>query len=167
MFIRFPYFSLMESVEYISYLPKYQKSFRDLNIAWITQYFEMEKPDFLALDHPQEYILNKGGNIFLALWENEVVGVCAMIKMKDPDYQYELAKMAVSPGFQGKSIGLGLGKTCLDWAKTQGAKKVYLESNRKLISAVHLYRKLGFTEVFHRKSPYKRADILMEYKLKE
>jgi DNA-binding MarR family transcriptional regulator len=43
-------------VKIIDYLPEYQYAFRELNVAWITQYFKMEAADYQSLDHP--------GNIF-------------------------------------------------------------------------------------------------------
>ena len=63
----------------------------------------MEESDYKALDHPDEYIISSGGHIFMAVYEGEVVGTCAIIKMNGK--KYELAKMAVSPRAQGKSIG--------------------------------------------------------------
>ncbi|MDB5129424.1 MAG: family N-acetyltransferase, partial [Mucilaginibacter sp.] len=84
-----------KNVQVVDYKPKYQPAFKQLNEEWITQYFKMEATDYKSLDHPNEYILNKGGHILIALYNNEPVGACALIKM-DND-MYELAKMAVSP----------------------------------------------------------------------
>ncbi|OCG04673.1 hypothetical protein A9G12_06590 [Gilliamella sp. wkB112] len=141
----------------------YQAMFRSLNEEWIKNYFEMEESDYKALDNPQEYILDNGGHIFIALLENIPVGSCALIKINSNNYDYELAKMAVSPKAQGKQIGFLLGKTALDKAKELGAKKIYLESNTKLKPAIGLYRKLGFKEITGYSSPYQRCDIQMEY----
>jgi GNAT superfamily N-acetyltransferase len=154
-----------KSIRIIEYSPEYQPVFQSMNKEWIQKYFVLEAPDFLALDQPKEYILDKGGMIYIALYQEEPVGVCALIRMNDPEYDYELAKMTVSPKFQGKKIGYALGKFVLEEAKRKGAQKIYLESNRILIPAIHLYHKLGFTEVHNRKSPYARADILMERRL--
>jgi len=154
-----------DSIQIVRYNPEYKQAFRDLNVEWISKFFVMEEPDFKALDYPQEYILDKGGLILVALYNKEPVGVCALIKMKDPNYDFEMAKMAVSPKAQGKKIGLLLGQSILAEAKKIGAKKLYLESNRILIPAINLYLKLGFTEVTNRVSPYQRADILMEMNL--
>jgi DNA-binding MarR family transcriptional regulator len=92
-------------VEIVEFEPKYQDSFKALNEEWISTYFEMEAADYKALDNPKEYILDKGGKIFVALYQGEPVGVCALIKMEDKNYDFEMAKMAVSPKVQGKSIG--------------------------------------------------------------
>lgn len=150
-------------IEIVPYQACYQVMFRSLNEEWIKNYFEMEESDYKALDNPQEYILDNGGHIFIALLENVPVGSCALIKMNSNNYDYELAKMAVSPKAQGKQIGFLLGKTALDKAKELGAKKIYLESNTKLKPAIGLYRKLGFKQIFGLPSPYQRCDIQMEY----
>lgn len=57
----------------------------------------MEEADYKALDHPKEYILDKGGAILVALYKDEPVGVCALCKMDHPLYDYELAKLACQP----------------------------------------------------------------------
>lgn len=149
-------------VQIVNYEPKYQSAFRALNEEWISTYFEMEEADYNALDHPKEYILDKGGKIFVALLDNEAVGVCALIKMNDPDYDFELAKMAVSPKAQGKNIGWLLGQAVINAAKELGASKIYLESNTMLKPAINLYQKLGFQKVTGRTTPYKRCNIQME-----
>ncbi|MCM0668486.1 GNAT family N-acetyltransferase [Flavobacterium tyrosinilyticum] len=150
-----------EQVEIITYNPKYQKSFKDLNIEWISTYFVVEPNDVKALDHAEEYIINKGGEIFSAILNDEVLGVCALIKSDGNNYDYELAKMAVSPKAQGKGVGLLLAESAIKWATDKGASKIYLESNTKLKPAIKLYEKLGFKEITGISSSYNRVDIQM------
>jgi DNA-binding MarR family transcriptional regulator/GNAT superfamily N-acetyltransferase len=150
-------------VQIVDYTPAYQQAFRDLNVEWISTYFKMEEADYKALDHPDDYILQQGGHIFMALLDGEPVGTCAMIKMNDATY--ELAKMAVSPRAQGKSIGWLLGQAIIEKARALGAKTVYLESNTKLVPAINLYYKLGFEKVTGRPTPYERCNIQMEVQL--
>ncbi len=156
-----------EKVTIVDYQPKYQKAFRQLNEEWITQYFKMEEADYKALDNPKKYILDRGGCIVVALYEGKPVGVCALIKMDDPDYDFELAKMAVSPLAQGKSIGGLLGQAVIEKAKKLGASRIYLESNTRLKPAISLYEKLGFKKVSGRPTPYERCNIQMELDLKK
>lgn len=152
----------VNDVQIVGYEPKYQSAFKALNEEWISDYFVMEEADYKALDHPEEYILNNGGKILVALYKDEPVGVCALIKMDDPDYDYELAKMAVSPKAQGKSIGWQLGEAIKNTAREMGASKIYLESNTMLKPAINLYYKLGFQKVTGRATPYERCNIQME-----
>ncbi len=151
-----------EDVRIVTYEPQYQSVFKSLNEQWISAYFEMEEADYKALDNPEEYILNKGGKIFVALYNYEPVGVCALIKMNDPNYDFELAKMAVSPKAQGKRVGWLLGQAVVNTAKELGASKIYLESNTVLKPAINLYYKLGFQKISGYPTPYKRCNIQME-----
>lgn len=154
-----------QGVQIRNYEPHFQAAFRALNEEWISRYFQMEEADYKALDNPQGYILDKGGHIFMALLDDEVVGTCAMIKMDDPDYDFELAKMAVSPKAQGKNIGWLLGNAVIEHARKQGAKGVYLESNTLLQPAIRLYQKLGFVKIIGRSTPYARCNIQMGLRL--
>ncbi|NIF06602.1 MarR family transcriptional regulator [Chryseobacterium sp. Tr-659] len=155
-----------KDVQIVDYEQQYQSVFKSLNEEWISTYFEIEETDSKALDNPEEYILDKGGKILVALYNGEPLGVCALIKMDDPDYDFEMAKMAVSPKAQGKSIGWLLGQAIINKAKESGASKIYLESNTTLKPAINLYYKMGFQKITGRPTPYKRANIQMELELK-
>lgn len=127
----------------------------------------MEEADYKALDHPQEYVLDKGGAILVALYKNEPVGVCALCKMDHPVYDYELAKLAVSPKVQGKGIGMLLCKAVISKAEELGGKRIFIESNTRLKSAIHIYRKLAFKELPEYHTTYGRGNIQMELVIKE
>ncbi len=152
-----------KAVEIVDYQPKYQPAFKQLNEEWITTWFKMEEADYKSLDHPDDYILNKGGCIIIALHEGEPIGTCALIKVDDK--MYELAKMAVSPKAKGRGIGYLLGVAIIEKAKEMGAKKLVLECNTILKPAISLYHKLGFKKVAGIPSPYDRANIRMELSL--
>jgi DNA-binding MarR family transcriptional regulator len=152
-----------QDVQIVNYTPRYKTAFKKLNEEWITMYFKLEREDLKALDHPQEYVLDKGGQIIFAVYKGEPVGTCALIKMKDGGF--ELAKMAVSPALRGKNIGWLLGQAAIEKARAAGAPRLYLESNTILKPAINLYHKLGFQKVTGAPSPYERANIQMELKL--
>ena len=150
------------NVTIVDFEPKYLDAFVNLNTEWISHYFKMEESDYKALNNAEEYILNNGGYILVALYKGEPLGVCALIKYPTDDYDFELAKMAVSPKAQGKNIGGLLGAAVIDKAKSLGAKKLYLESNTILKPAINLYHKLGFVKIPERPTPYERCNIQME-----
>ena len=151
-----------KNITIIPYEEKYQKKFEELNKNWINEYFTMEKKDTLSLENPQEYILDKGGYILVALYKNEIVGVCALLKSDNENYDYEMAKMAVDENFQGKGIGIILAKNIIHKAKELNAKTIFLESNTILKPAITLYKKLGFKKIDGYSSPYVRSNISME-----
>jgi len=152
--------------EIVDYEEKYKLAFKTLNKEWIDNYFKMEDADYKALNHPEKYILQLGGAIVVAITAEEPAGVCALIKMKDSPYDFELAKMAVSPLYQGQGVGYLLGEAVINKARELKAKSVYLESNTILVPAINLYHKLGFKEVHGIYTPYTRCNIQMELVLK-
>jgi len=154
------------SIRIIPYSFEHRSAFRDLNVEWITTYFKIEKADLDALNDPDGYILKRGGFIFVALLNGQVVGVCALLKRKDAIYPYELAKMAVSPTAQGMGIGFKLGLAVIKKARALKADRLFLESNTRLKPAIHLYHKLGFKKVIGPPTPYTRCNIQMELKLR-
>ena len=150
----------MNNLFFCAYDERYAADFREINLDWIKQYFIVEEHDLEQLNNPKEYIIDKGGEILFALYEGKAVGTCALIKTGEAEY--ELAKMGVASGLRGKQVGYHLGKYVIETAIQLGAKRIWLESNRILKPALHLYEKLGFKEIPITFTPYARADIRME-----
>ncbi len=154
------------ALKIVSFEPRYASRFRDLNLAWLDAYFQVEEKDRLLLEQSELYIIRPGGYIFLGLWEGEVVGCFALIKLGDG--VYELGKMAVDPAYQGKNIGQDLLQFAIDYARGKQWKKIVLYSNTRLGPALHIYRKYGFKEiVLESELPYVRSDIKMELLLEK
>ena len=57
------------------------------------------------------------------------------------------------------------GEALLDYAKSHGVKRIFLEGNTRLEASIALYCKLGFGEIPLEGNAYERCDILMEIKL--
>lgn len=152
--------NLNKSLKIVPFEIKYKNDFKSLNVSWIEKYWTMEEGDYKSLNNPEEYILQPGGSIAIALYNDRPVGTCALIKLKDGEY--ELAKMAVDESTQGLGIGYQLGLHIIEAAKELGAHRLYLGSNTVLESALHLYRKLGFQVLEEAVSPYERCNIEME-----
>lgn len=146
-------------LEIIDYAPHYQDDFRRLNHEWITRYFELEPADHITLGDPQTHILDPGGFILLARYQGVIVGSGALLHA--PDGSWKLAKMAVTDQLQGRGIGYALCQAILGRARTLGVARVELVSNRTLLPALHVYRKLGFEEIPLGTVMYKRGDIKM------
>lgn len=153
----------MKTVQIVPFEKKYAQAFYDLNIEWLQKYFWVEPHDEEVLGNPQSYIIDNGGFIFFALYNDKIVGTVALINEK---VGFELSKMAVSPEYRGFKIGQQLMDYCLDFSKKQGWKKILLYSNRSLATAICLYKKVGFKEVpLEADVYYERADIKMELSL--
>ncbi len=151
----------IKDIQIVDFKSEFSTAFKTLNQWWIESYFIMEPSDYTILNHPQSEVIDKGGVILFAIIDNAPVGVCALIKSKVKDYNFELAKMGVHPDWHGQGIGWKLGKACLEKAKALGARTVFLESNTKLEVAMYLYKKLGFRKVDSFPTPYDRCNIQM------
>ena len=149
----------LSRVEIIPFDIKYKKDFYDLNIAWLKKYFYVEPYDEKVLSNPKDYILNSGGFIFFAKYNHEIVGVVSLINQNT---FFELSKMTVLPKYQGLKIGQKLVAFCIEFAKSKNWQSITLYSNRSLIPAINLYKKIGFKEVEVEKNVhYERANIKM------
>ena len=152
-------------IRIVTYEPRYKDDFIRLNKQWIETYFRLEQSDLNTFTHIDDSIIGNGGQIFLAISvDSQVLGCCALKPHPEADC-YELAKMAVTPEAQGKGIGRKLGEALLDYAKSHGVKRIFLEGNTRLEASIALYRKLGFREIPLEGNAYERCDILMEIKL--
>jgi len=138
-------------------------AFRQLNEAWITQYFSLEPIDRDVLGDPVEHILRPGGEIVLALLGDRVVGCCALLAMDGGGF--ELGKMAVAEDCRGRGIGKTMLAHVIERARALGAPRIYLETNTILPNAIHLYESHGFSHLPAervRRSPYARSNLYME-----
>ena len=147
-------------MEIIAYTPQYKEDFKRLNVEWISTYFTLEPHDLEQLDDPEGYILSKGGKIFFAKKDDVIIGTCALIKVSETSY--ELAKMGVSPQYQGFGAGKKLVSRVIEEARNLGGTYLFLESNQRLIPALTIYKSLGFVEVPIGETPYARADFKAE-----
>lgn len=130
------------NVEVVCFAPQYAPAFAALNREWIETYFEIEDEDLKMIEHPQEYVLDGGGEIFTALIDGAPVGTVAMVRTDDTTF--ELAKMAVAPACQGLGISHRLMEACIAFARGNGAREIFLITNDILKPAMALYEKSGF-----------------------
>jgi putative acetyltransferase len=152
--------SMDARIQIVPYEPKFYTAFRRLNLEWLDHYHLTESHDLLVLEDPEGTILDRGGFIWLALDGDEAVGSAAL--MRTGENEFELAKMAVGPGYRGKGISRILIETCIAKARETGAKMLSLFSNHQLIAAISLYEKYGFKHVPLGNSPFETADVRME-----
>lgn len=147
------------TIEIIDFQEGLEAPIKALNYEWLEKYFQVEESDILSLSDPKEEIIDKGGFIFYAKLNNKIIGTASLLKKSEE--VFELGKMAVSPKAQGHKIGTLLLEHSLNFAKEKQIKTLILYSNTQLESALHLYRKFGFTEIELEKGLYERADIKM------
>jgi len=150
-------------IEIRRFQPGDEASFQRLNEEWIVRHFALEDADREMLSDPVKHILEPGGEIWFAFAGGEAVGCCALIR-EDPGV-YLVAKMGVTEARQGQGIGRRLLEEAISGARQMGGSRLYLESNSKLSSAVHLYESVGFRHVppeHIKPSPFSRTNVSME-----
>jgi ribosomal protein S18 acetylase RimI-like enzyme len=149
-----------KTVVIIPYSSELKDDIKILNLEWLTKYFKVEATDERMLSDPQGEIIDKGGMIFYAKFNNKIVGTVSLLKINETTF--ELSKMAVTANVQGLGIGQKLIEHCFLISKNMAIQKLILYSNRKLLPAIGLYEKFGFKEVSLSSTNYERADIKME-----
>ena len=150
----------MNEIEIIPYSEEFAPFVKTLNVAWLEKYFVVEPFDEMVLSNPKEEIIDKGGKIFFAKYQNNIVGTFTLLKIDN--HTFELSKMAVAENIQGLGIGKKMMDYCIEYAENNKIKKLVLYSNTILETAINMYRKYGFIEVSLGSTVYKRANIKME-----
>ncbi len=149
-----------KEVAIVHYNPQLKEAFKKLNIEWLKKYFTVEPVDEKVLSNPKKEILDHSGEIFFALYKDEVVGTCAV--KKTAPRTFELLKMAVTEKFQSRGVGRLLMEKAVDFAKARKAKTLELDTSRKLEKAMKLYENFGFRISNEAPSPeYQRCTVKM------
>jgi len=148
----------------IPYESGYASRFRELNLSWLQEYGLLETHDQAMLDDPEKHILLKGGVIFLATDEHEIIG--SAVLLPEGEGCVELAKFCVSKSARGRGTGRQMLHFCLSYASAHmGASLIFLFTNHQLVQAIRLYESARFRIVPLRDSPFITADIRMEISL--
>ncbi|KAI9359537.1 hypothetical protein BD770DRAFT_386266 [Pilaira anomala] len=137
---------IIDRATVITFDARYKQDFKELNLAWVTQLFEVEESDIKQLESPEESILHAG-----------------VVADVIHDGECELAKMTVRKECTGKGYANILMKESIEWAKEQGFPFIKLYSSVQLENAIALYKKFGFETIHLGKHPsYKRCSIIMQ-----
>ena len=155
--------TVLSPVEFRHFEPGDEAAFRQLNEAWIAGNFVVEDKDWEVINDPVGQILRLGGAIFMAMQEGVAIGTCSLLAMENG--AFEVAKMTIAEKCRGQGIGKKLLSHVIDYAEGIGAKRLYLETNNKLVNAIHVYESLGFRHLPPERvhpSPYVRANVFME-----
>jgi GNAT superfamily N-acetyltransferase len=149
------------AIEILPYESQHRDDFKRLNVEWLERYFFVEPIDEAVLSNPEHAILEPGGFIWVARHRGQIVGTCALIHAGDG--RFELAKMAVTPRYQGLHIGKQLLLAAIAHFTSIKGRELFLESNRKLSPALALYEAHGFRHAPRPQglSHYQRSDVYM------
>jgi len=153
---------MKHALQIVDFKHEYARDFYLITKEWVEGMFGLEEIDRFYIEHPQENIIDKGGDIFFVLHNNELIGTAALVKCAEED-TLELIKMGVYEKARGLKAGQVLMDESIRRSKVMGAKKMYLETHSSCIAAIDMYRKAGFTDApIHAGCEYERCDIAME-----
>ena len=155
-----PKSSVLSELTIVPFSMEYGEAFFELNRAWLEASFLIEPYDLKVLKQPKEMILDQGGSIFMGVLKGEAVATFALTLQGQG--VVELNKMAVREDLRSQGIGKAVMRFALRACKAQGLRVVELYSHTKLKSALHIYRKFGFTDVaLPEDCVYDRANVRM------
>ena len=107
-----------------------------------------------------EDLITKGAAVYFAVEQEKAIATCMVVPRNNQ--VWELCKLATDEHYMGKGAGSAVLKSCMDYAKKHGAKKLMIVSNTILSAAMHLYAKAGFKEVPIDNREYERVNIQLE-----
>lgn len=154
----------IKGVRIEAFRAEHAAAFEALNRAWLVDHGLYEAPDEAQLSNPWGTIIEPGGQIFVALRRDEVLGTCAVIPHQTGIF--ELAKLAVAPQARGRGLGRALAEACVGLARRRGIGRIVLLSSSRLGAALSLYESVGFRRrPLPPDVPYATADVYMELDL--
>ena len=146
----------------VDFEPAYADAFKRLNYEWLEKYFRVEAIDERILSDPQHEIIDHGGHILFAIEDDQAIGTVAL--KHHCDSCYELTKMAVTAGQQGRGTGQALLLAAIQRYTEIGGRTMFLESHSSLETALKLYETAGFRHATRPGgSDYARSDTYMIY----
>ena len=114
----------------------------DLDLTWAEG--ERGKKYFSELLHDIECVC------FIAEDEGKKIGYLAagpkLIDYRNSRY-IEIQNMGVIPEYQSRGVGKQLMEACLQWAKSQGYQKAFVNAYIKNQRAIDFYKRAGFSEI--------------------
>lgn len=135
----------MSEIKIVPFEEKYTQEIVDLIIPIQREEFNIQltvedQPDLLTI---QEEYINTGGNFWVALFDDKVIGTIALVRLEN--HCGAIKKMFVTKDFRGeKQIGRKLLDTLVNYCKEQGYERLYLGTVEVLKAAQKFYKKNGF-----------------------
>lgn len=101
-----------------------------------------------STDHLSDVFCTKRSAYYILEVNGVVAGGAGIYPTKNlPSDTCELVKIYIAPAYRGKGYGQTLLEKCMNEAKKQGFKKMYLESMPELKNAISMYYKNGFINI--------------------
>jgi putative acetyltransferase len=140
-----------------------RRAFAEIWIPWLRDAMKRtpEPEDLAIMEDPATYYRQHGGEAFLAVLDDQVVGAVAVKKLGAAGFEF--CKLVVAEKARGHGAGRALVECCVAFAADRGGPALYLQSFKALDVALGLYRRMGFVESAapNGMSVLARTDIIM------
>ncbi len=129
-----------------NYSDKNKGDFEKIWVEWLrnSMGIQPQQIDIDEVRNPFDSYIKTGGAAFYANKNNECIGVVAVKKLNETDYEF--CKLVVSEKARGLGLGKQLVQKCIDFVKELNGKNLYLQSFHKLEIAVNMYKHMGFND---------------------
>lgn len=114
------------------------------NVQYFWDILEAEG-ELMDVDNFQQAYNKNRGLFLVALDDGKVVGTGAIKKMEEDSA--ELKRLWLLEEYHGQKIGYQIVLRLLDFARTQGYRRLRLQTSEKQIRAIQFYKQLGFYEI--------------------
>ena len=122
---------------------------RDAAIDIVMEYLEdIDVPEDLAtITSEIEGHIRDGIAVVLLARENDRAIGCAIVRAINIDGALELRRLYVRPEARRRGLARSIVRAAQNYARSRGAAWLYLDSKRRLASAVRLYESEGFEHI--------------------
>lgn len=114
--------------------------------------------DFWNVNTLEQELINENSYYLVARNDNQIVGFVGMKCVLD---EADIMNIVTKKDKRNLGIGYTLLTELINIAKEKRIKKITLEVNENNVSAIHLYKKIGFKEISIRKNYYNTDNALI------
>lgn len=134
--------------------------FEDIKSILVTEFDDFWNENLLESE-----LQNENSYYLVAKYDNEIIGFAGIKSIFD---EADVMNIVVKKKYRKLGIGSFLFKKIIDYAKSNGIKKLTLEVNENNVSAIHLYEKFGFKQIARRNRYYNGVSdaLIMQLYLK-
>ncbi|UJH68814.1 GNAT family N-acetyltransferase [Allomuricauda sp. SCSIO 65647] len=149
------------------YSKKNEGDFERLWVSWLANSMGLtpQKEDLDEVRNPEVNYIEGGGMAFYANVNGQCVGVVAVKRLNETEYEF--CKLVVNERARGQGLGKRLVQRCIDFVKEVKGSALYLQSFHKLDIAVNMYKRMGFVDCVAPRGMLvvERTEIIMKKKI--
>ncbi len=83
--------------------------------------------------------------VVIAYWSKKAVGCCCFKKFENKTV--EIKRMYLDTDYRREGIAQKMLSEIESWAKEKGFSDTVLETGHKMVEAIHLYKKMGYSQI--------------------